>query len=211
MLKRMTLINVSILSFIGNVLLLFVKGIIGAATGSNAMISDAIHSVGDSISSILSLIGSIASKNKSIKIDSKQENIEYCFSLIIGIVMIIISYKLVVSSFESFFFKKKYIISIWIIVICLMCIITKLILYFICKKVAANTNNLLIRALSIDHRNDIILTSLNLLSGIFAFYNIFLLDGLIGIVLSIVISSSAYKIIDGSCEELIDNILKIDN
>lgn len=211
MLKRMTLINVSILSFIGNILLLFVKGIIGVATGSNAMISDAIHSVGDSISSILSLIGSIASKNKSIKIDSKQENIEYWFSLIIGIVMMIISYKLIVSSFESIFFKKKYIISIWIIVICLMCIITKLILYFICKKVAADTNNLLIRALSIDHRNDIILTSLNLLSGIFAFYNIFLLDGLIGIVLSIVISSSAYKIIDGSCEELIDNILKIDN
>ena len=211
MLKRMTLINVSILSFIGNILLLFVKGIIGVATGSNAMISDAIHSVGDSISSILSLIGSIASKNKSIKIDSKQENIEYWFSLIIGIVMIIISYKLIVSSFESIFFKKKYIISIWIIVICLMCIITKLILYFICKKVAADTNNLLIRALSIDHRNDIILTLLNLLSGIFAFYNIFLLDGLIGIVLSIVISSSAYKIIDGSCEELIDNILKIDN
>lgn len=211
MLKRMTLINVSILSFIGNILLLFVKGIIGVATGSNAMISDAIHSVGDSISSILSLIGSIASKNKSIKIDSKQENIEYCFSLIIGIVMIIISYKLIVSSFESIFFKKRYIISIWIIVICLMCIITKLILYFICKKVAADTNNLLIRALSIDHRNDIILTLLNLLSGIFAFYNIFLLDGLIGIVLSIVISSSAYKIIDGSCEELIDNILKIDN
>lgn len=211
MLKRMTLINVSILSFIGNILLLFVKGIIGVATGSNAMISDAIHSVGDSISSILSLIGSIASKNKSIKIDSKQENIEYWFSLIIGIVMMIISYKLIVSSFESIFLKKKYIISIWIIVICLMCIITKLILYFICKKVAADTNNLLIRALSIDHRNDIILTSLNLLSGIFAFYNIFLLDGLIGIVLSIVISSSAYKIIDGSCEELIDNILKIDN
>ena len=211
MLKRMTLINVSILSFIGNILLLFVKGIIGVATGSNAMISDAIHSVGDSISSILSLIGSIASKNKSIKIDSKQENIEYWFSLIIGIVMMIISYKLIVSSFESIFFKKKYIISIWIIVICLMCIITKLILYFICKKVAADTNNLLIRALSIDHRNDIILTLLNLLSGIFAFYNIFLLDGLIGIVLSIVISSSAYKIIDGSCEELIDNILKIDN
>lgn len=211
MLKRMTLINVSILSIIGNILLLFVKGIIGVATGSNAMISDAIHSVGDSISSILSLIGSIASKNKSIKIDSKQENIEYWFSLIIGIVMIIISYKLIVSSFESIFLKKKYIISIWIIVICLMCIITKLILYFICKKVAADTNNLLIRALSIDHRNDIILTSLNLLSGIFAFYNIFLLDGLIGIVLSIVISSSAYKIIDGSCEELIDNILKIDN
>lgn len=211
MLKRMTLINVSILSFIGNILLLFVKGIIGVATGSNAMISDAIHSVGDSISSILSLIGSIASKNKSIKIDSKQENIEYWFSLIIGIVMIIISYKLIVSSFESIFFKKKYIISIWIIVICLICIITKLILYFICKKVADNTNNLLIRALSIDHRNDIILTSLNLLSGIFAFHNIFLLDGLIGIVLSIVISSSAYKIIDGSCEELIDNILKIDN
>lgn len=211
MLKRMTLINVSILSFIGNILLLFVKGIIGVATGSNAMISDAIHSVGDSISSILSLIGSIASKNKSIKIDSKQENIEYWFSLIIGIVMIIISYKLIVSSFESIFLKKKYIISIWIIVICLMCIITKLILYFICKKVAADTNNLLIRALSIDHRNDIILTLLNLLSGIFAFYNIFLLDGLIGIVLSIVISSSAYKIIDGSCEELIDNILKIDN
>ena len=211
MLKRMTLINVSILSIIGNILLLFVKGIIGVATGSNAMISDAIHSVGDSISSILSLIGSIASKNKSIKIDSKQENIEYWFSLIIGIVMMIISYKLIVSSFESIFFKKKYIISIWIIVICLMCIITKLILYFICKKVAADTNNLLIRALSIDHRNDIILTSLNLLSGIFAFYNIFLLDGLIGIVLSIVISSSAYKIIDGSCEELIDNILKIDN
>lgn len=211
MLKRMTLINVSILSIIGNILLLFVKGIIGVATGSNAMISDAIHSVGDSISSILSLIGSIASKNKSIKIDSKQENIEYWFSLIIGIVMMIISYKLIVSSFESIFLKKKYIISIWIIVICLMCIITKLILYFICKKVAADTNNLLIRALSIDHRNDIILTSLNLLSGIFAFYNIFLLDGLIGIVLSIVISSSAYKIIDGSCEELIDNILKIDN
>ena len=211
MLKRMTLINVSILSFIGNILLLFVKGIIGVATGSNAMISDAIHSVGDSISSILSLIGSIASKNKSIKIDSKQENIEYWFSLIIGIVMMIISYKLIVSSFESIFLKKKYIISIWIIVICLMCIITKLILYFICKKVAADTNNLLIRALSIDHRNDIILTLLNLLSGIFAFYNIFLLDGLIGIVLSIVISSSAYKIIDGSCEELIDNILKIDN
>lgn len=58
---------IGILGILGNVFLLIIKGIVGFASGSQAMIADSFNSAGDILSSLFTFIGNkIASKPKDL-------------------------------------------------------------------------------------------------------------------------------------------------
>ena len=65
-------------------------------------------------------------------------------------------------------------------------------------------NNLLIKANSIDHRNDTIITFLNLISCILTLKGIYLFDGIVGIGIAIWIMVTSFKIFKDSYDVLMD-------
>ena len=201
----------SIMGIIGNIFLLIIKGIIGFSTNSQSMIADAINSAGDIVSSVMTYIGN---KISSIPRDHDHNlghgKAEYIYSMLISIIIIYMSYKVFKSSLLSLINKSKYQFSYYVIIVCIITIMIKLILYIYTNKLSKKYNNLLIKANAQDHRNDMFLTTLNLSAILLSKKGIYSLDGIVGIIIAIWILISGIKIFKESYDVLMDKSLDIE-
>lgn len=195
----------SIIGILGNIFLLIIKSIIGAITNSQAMIGDAFNSAGDIFSSFMTFIGNkVSNKPRDDDHNLGHGKAEYVYSMLISIVMILMAYIVFKNSLLSIFLPTNYNYSIWLIIICIITIITKLCLYIYTNNLYKKYNNLLIKANSIDHRNDCVVTTFNLLSVILSIYHIYVFDGIVGIGISIWMIITACKIFIESYNVLMD-------
>lgn len=195
----------SLLGIIGNTVLLIIKLIISAFTKSQAMLSDALNSAGDIVSSMMTFFGNkISSKKADDDHNLGHGKAEYIFSLLISIVMLYFSVQVIFSSIKSFFVSQEYSFSIYLIIVCMITILVKLSLYFYTNKIAKKYQNLLVRANAEDHRNDCILTSFNLIASIFGMYNITFVDSIVGIAVSVWILIVALKLFKDAYDVLMD-------
>lgn len=198
----------STLGIIGNIFLLIIKGIIGIITKSQAMIADSLNSAGDIFSSLMTYIGNkIASQPKDEDHNLGHGKAEYIYSLLISIVMILTSVIIIKDGALSLIQNKKYAYSNWLIIVCIITIIIKLSLYIYTYKIGKKYNNLLIKANSKDHINDCILTTCNLISCVLAKQNIFIFDGIVGIIIGLWILVTGIKIYKESYDVLMDKAI----
>ena len=198
----------STLGIIGNIFLLIIKGIIGIITKSQAMIADSLNSAGDIFSSLMTYIGNkIASQPKDEDHNLGHGKAEYIYSLLISIVMILTSIIIIKDGALSLIQNKKYAYSNWLIIVCIITIIIKLSLYIYTYKIGKKYNNLLIKANSKDHINDCILTTCNLISCVLAKENIFIFDGIVGIIIGLWILITGIKIYKESYDVLMDKAI----
>lgn len=209
--KRMAVESVSTICIIINFILLILKFIIGVVSNSQAMIADSLHSFEDMISSIISLIGI---KISTKKVDSKHPygygKAEYIFSMIISMLMIVASISMIKSSISNIITLNKMTFSIGLIIVCIVNIVLKTILYIYTSIQFKKTKNILVRASKEDQRNDIIITFSILLSSIFSIFNIYLIDYILGIVISLWIGIVGIKIFRISYNILIDTNISED-
>lgn len=195
----------SIFGIVGNLFLLLIKGIVGFLTGSQAMIADTFNSFSDIFSSIMTFIGNkIASVPKDDDHNLGHGKAEYIYSLLISIMMSLLACKSLLDSIFVLINREKYTFSIWLIIVCIITIIVKFSLYIYTRKLSKTYQNILIDANSKDHRNDCIITSINLFSCILSYWNIYFLDGIVGIVISIWILLTAINIFKDSYDILMD-------
>ena len=195
----------SIFGIIGNIFLLIIKSIVGAISNSQAMIADAFNSATDIFSSLMTFIGNkIASKPKDDDHNLGHGKAEYIYSLLISIAMTTCSLILLKDSIQTIVYKKTYESSMWLIIVCMTTIITKLVLFIYTSKLSKKYNNLLIKANSKDHLNDCIITTMNLISCVLAIFNIYFLDGVVGLLISIWMMSVSIKIFIESYNVLMD-------
>lgn len=195
----------SIFGILGNIFLLIIKSIVGAISNSQAMIADAFNSATDIFSSLMTYVGNkIASKPSDEDHNLGHGKAEYIYSLLISIAMVTCSLILLKDSIETIVYKESYTPSIWLILVCITTIITKLCLYVYTSKLSKKYNNLLIKANSKDHLNDCVITSMNLISSILGIFNIFFFDGIVGIIISIWMMNTSIKIFIESYNVLMD-------
>ena len=203
--------KVGLLGVLGNIFLFLIKFFIGIASKSQAMIADSINSATDIFASLMTFIGS---KISSVPNDEDHNfghgKAEYIFSMIISISMLILSVKIFYDSLMSIINNSKIIFSKTLIIICIVTIITKLVLY-IYTKLINKENNLLIKTNMIDHRNDIILTSLTLIAIICSTFNIYWVDGVVGMFIGVWIFLSSINIFIESYNVLMDEAIDNDS
>ncbi len=195
----------SILGITMNLLLLIGKAIVGFVTHSQAMIADAFNSAGDIFSSLMTFIGNkIASRPSDDDHNLGHGKAEYIYSMLISIAMFLMSCMVFKDSVFSIIQNKKYNFSIWLIIVCLITIIIKFYLYLYTKILYKKNNNLLLKANSVDHRNDCFITFFNLLSCLLAINEIYFFDGIVGIGISLWIIYTSFKIFKESYDVLMD-------
>lgn len=195
----------SFLGIVGNVFLLIIKLFAGVISNSQAMISDAVNSAADIFSSVMTFIGNkIASKKPDEDHNLGHGKAEYIFSMLISLSMMIVAISLLMSSISTIRNPGEYEFSFVLIVVCLITIFVKLGLYIYTDIIAKRYDNLLIEANAKDHRNDCILTSLNLIASVFGMYNIVLVDSIVGIIVSLWIFFIGAKIFKASYDVLMD-------
>lgn len=201
--------TVSVIGVIANIFLLVIKGVIGFISGSQAMIADSLNSAGDIFASFMSYIGAkLALKPKDKDHPYGHGKAEYIFSFIISISMILASIFMVKTSLESIVYKKKVVFSYTLLIICVVTIFIKAILYIYTKKKYKETNSILVKASMEDHRNDIFVTLGTLIGVISSYYGIYIVDALVGILISIWIIYVGIKLLRDSYVVLMDTSLE---
>lgn len=209
--KKQVVEKVSAICIVINFILLILKCVIGLISNSQAMIADSLHSFEDMISAIVSLIGI---KISTKKIDNKHPygygKAEYIFSMIISMFMIVASMSMIKSSINNIIISNKMNFSISLIIVCIVNIVLKTILYVYTNIQFGITQNILIKASKEDQRNDIIITFSILISSIFSIFNIYLVDYILGLIISFWIGIVGIKIFRISYNVLIDTNISED-
>ena len=201
----------SIFGISGNILLMIIKGIVALLTGSQTMTADAFNSAGDIFSSLMTYIGNkISSKPSDEDHNLGHGKAEYIYSMLISISMILMAMLVLKDSFISLVKGKTYDFSVWLIVVCLTTIIVKLLLFIYTNKLYKKYNNLLVKANSKDHFNDMIITSVNLISCLLSLKGIYFLDGVVGIIISLWIMYTSIKLFIESYNVLMDKSISIE-
>ena len=197
--------RVGILGIVGNIFLLIIKIIVGILAKSQSMIADAANSASDIFASLMTFIGNkIASEPSDEDHNFGHGKAEYIFSLFISISMIVVSLKILYDSALSIIYKNEIIFSWWLIIVCIITIVTKLTLYLYSKSALKKFNNILLESNMKDHRNDCIVTSFTTISIILSLFGIHWVDGIVGIGISFWIFYTGIKIFIESYNVLMD-------
>lgn len=203
--------KVGILGIIGNIFLFIIKIIVGIISNSMSMIADSFNSAGDIFASFMTWLGSrISSVPNDDDHNFGHGKAEYIFSMLIGISMMVIAGKLLYDSIMTIVNHEKLVFSVFLIIVCIITIITKITLYIYAKMVYKKTDSLLVKSNMLDHRNDIIVTSFTLIAIILTQFNIFWFDGVVGIGISIWICITGIKIFKESYDVLMDTAIDND-
>lgn len=201
----------SIMGIVGNIFLFIIKIIVGVVSSSQAMIADAFNSASDIFNSLMTYTGNrVASKSADDDHNLGHGKAEYIYSMLISITMILVALKMLDSSVISLFKSNEYHFSFWLIVVCIVTIVTKLFLYLYTRTIGKKDNNLLVEANSKDHRNDCIVTSFNMLSVILSLYGFTFVDSIVGIGISLWIMLTGFKIFKESYDVLMDKTISIE-
>lgn len=204
--------KVTLFALVGNLFLLFVKGITGFIFQSQAMIADSMNSAGDIFASLMAFVGS---KISNIPADEDHNmghgKAEYIYSLFIGLSMVLVALLLISNTITSILDKKVFKFSFFLVSTSIVTIIIKLSLYIYTRTIYKKNKSILIKSLYHDHINDVLITSCTLIGIIFSYYDIFLIDKLIGIGISLWIMLTGIKILHESYNVLLDQSIDLDS
>ena len=194
-----------ILGIIGNIFLLIIKVIAGVFSNSQSLIADAFNSAGDIFSSFMTYIGNkISSKEADEDHNLGHGKAEYIYSLLISISMFLLSVEVIKNAIENLINKDYMIYSFWLIIVCIITIVVKFSLYLYTNYLFKKTNNILIKANSKDHRNDVFITSFTLVSILLSSRGLYIFDFIVGIGIALWIIYTSIKLFIESYDVLMD-------
>lgn len=195
----------SIIGILGNIFLLIIKAIVGFLTNSQAMIADTFNSFGDVFSSFMTYIGTrISSKGPDEDHNLGHGKAEYIFSFLISIVMFLTAVTVSKNAIITYINKTPIKFNYYLVIVCIITIIVKLSLFLYTNSIYKKDKNILIKANSKDHRNDCFITTLTLISSICGLYGYYIVDIIIGIIISIWIGYTSIKLFIESYDVLMD-------
>lgn len=199
-----------LIGIIGNVFLLIIKSFIGFISHSQAMIADAANSAGDIFASLMTFIGNkIASEPSDESHNFGHGKAEYVFSLFISLSMMLVAGKLLIDSITNLMNGSKFNFSWFLVLVCIITILTKFFLFLYTRHLYKRNENLLLKSNMADHRNDCILTTFTLISILLSLIGIYWFDSVVGIGISIWIFYTGIKIFIESYNVLMDKSLDI--
>lgn len=197
--------KIGIIGMIGNLFLFSIKIIISIMSRSQSMFADSINSASDILASLMTYIGGkIAGEPSDEDHNYGHGKAEYIFSLIISIITIYLAFKIAIEGITSLVMQNTFDFSIWLVVVCVVTIITKLSLFIYTQKKGKQSDNILILANAQDHINDVLITSTVLIGTIAALFKIYWLDGIIAIGIAVRICYVGIQVFIDSYKVLMD-------
>lgn len=201
----------SVFGILGNIMLLIIKGIIGFMCNSQSMIADAFNSFGDVLSSIMTYVGNkISSKEADEDHNLGHGKAEYIYSFLISIIMMLTSLTVIKNAILTYINREPINFSIMLVVVCLITITTKFCLFLYTHTISKKYNNILIEANSKDHRNDCVITTLTLISALLGIKGYYVIDIIVGIIISLWIAYTAVVLFKECYDVLMDKCMDKD-
>lgn len=187
-----------------NFLLFVIKIIAGYLAQSISIMADAINSLSDGVSSLLTILGfHWASKPADKEHPYGHQRAEYISGFIVAIIIIIIGFQFLIQSIIKIMDPTAVILSPLIFWILMVSTIFKLIQGWIYHQLAAAIQSNALVAVSKDSFNDVLMTSTIILSVLLENWTGWHLDGYVGSIIAIYIIYSGSESIQSSISDLL--------
>ena len=198
------IIQTSIVGIIGNVLLVAAKATIGLIAGSISIILDAINNLTDTLSSIITIIGTkLSTKKPDKKHPYGHGRIEYVTSLIVAIIILVAGGSAIFESIQSLINDTKANYSNICLIVISIAIVVKIALGLYFRYVAKKVNSDALKGSGMDALFDAILSTATLVGAIVAMFTNVYIEGYLGIVIGLFIIKSGIEVISGAVSNII--------
>jgi len=195
--------NEGILSIVTNVLLFVLKYWAGIVTGSVAIVADAWHTLSDSLSSLVVIVGAkVASKPPDKEHPFGHGRAELVASILIAALLGFVAYEFISDSVAKLNNREEAIFGALAIWVTIVSILIKEAMAQYAFWAARKSNSSSLRADGYHHRTDAI-SSVIILVGIFIGRYYWWVDGVLGILVAIMILYAAYEILSESISRLL--------
>ncbi|NQU87797.1 MAG: cation transporter [Mariniphaga sp.] len=192
-----------IVSIIVNIILFFLKYWAGIVSGSIALIADAWHTLSDSISSLIVIIGvKLSSQNPDKKHPFGHGRWEHIASFFIGFLLAIVAYDFMRKAIDRISTHESANFGTIAIIVTILSILIKEGLAQYAFYIGEKTDNTSIKADAWHHRTDA-LSSLIVLVGILLKNYFWWIDNALGIIISLMLFYAVFEIIKDSISKLL--------
>ena len=202
------IIFTSIIGVIGNVVLVAIKATIGFIVGSIAIILDALNNLTDSMSSVVTIIGTkLAYKKPNKKHPYGYGRIEYITSTIVGLIIMAAGATALFESIKSIIEHYKngtlpdY--SVIALVIIGLAVTIKIFLGLYFKRSAKKYDSEVLEASGKDALGDAILSTSTLVAALISKFSGFYVEGYLGIVIAFFIFKAGFEVVKDSLSYVI--------
>lgn len=194
----------SVVGVLANVLLSASKIAAGIIAGSIAIIGDAVNNLSDIFSYLISYISfRVSSRPADREHPFGHARFEYVASLFVSFIIIVVAYRLFVSSIERIGGDGIAVYPAIAIVFLAVSVVIKLWLYFFYRRLAVRTDSTVLRASAADCISDVLSTSIILTSVILGKLFGWNTDGYMGVLVAGFILYSAFRIIHESMDRIL--------
>lgn len=198
--------RVSVVTIIVNIMLSALKFIVGIISNSQALISDAVHSASDVVSTVAVIFGVNISARESDKSHPYgHERIESIFSILISIMLFVTEISIGISAVKTIVNKEEIAISgVMALVAAAISIVVKELMYRYTKHTADKINSSAMLADAWHHRSDAF-SSIGSIIGVGgAILGFPICDPIASIVICMFIAKASYDIFMDAVNRLID-------
>ena len=191
-------------SIILNVFLFAVKLILGFVSGSLSLIADAVHTLSDTVTSVIVLVSFyITAKPSDKEHPFGHGRAEFISAIIMSTLLTITAFELFQSSLKRTLEPVSFTASWWIIVIIFGTVVLKEGLAWYATGLSRKIKSDALLADAWHHRLDAISSLLVVLAFIFSRFGYPYLDGPVGILISLIIVYSAFQIVKSPVDKLL--------
>ena len=202
--REKRIVQTSIIGIIGNLLLVAAKSVIGFLAGSVSIILDAVNNLSDSLSSVITIIGTkLSLKKPDKKHPYGHGRVEYLTSLIIAVIVLIAGGTAIYESIQSLVQQTKASYTDISLIVVSIAILVKVALGLYYRKVAKEVNSDALKGSGIDALFDSLLSTATLIGAIIARYTEVYIEGYLGIVIGLFIIKSGVEILMGAVSNII--------
>ncbi len=179
-----------------NTALFALKIALGVASGSVALIADAIHTISDSVTSVVVIAGFYMSRRPS---DRRHPfghgNWEAVTTLIVAVLLFGVCVDLLESSVRAILHPQAAVMSWWLIGVILLTILVKEWLAQFALELGRLIDSKALIADGLHHRSDVLATAMVVVALAAARFGVQRLDGIMGVGVSLVIIHTAWRLL----------------
>jgi len=184
-----------VLGIVLNFLLFSIKGLLGLFTGSISIIADAFNNLTDTASSIITIFGfKLAGKEPDKEHPYGHGRIEYLTGLTIAVLVIVVGYQFVVSSFKRIINPGVVETSPLILTILFLSMSVKLFIYVFNKNLGKKVQSGTLLATAQDAIGDVLTTFVVFLGLLLSPLTTLPVDGIVGVLIALYIIYSGISL-----------------
>ncbi|MBQ8617924.1 MAG: cation transporter [Clostridia bacterium] len=194
----------SVVGVFANVLLFAGKLIVGTVSGSVAITADAVNNLSDASSNIVSLLGfKLADKPADEDHPYGHGRYEYLSGLMVAVMILVIGVELMQGSIEKILHPTAVALSLPTVIVLVGSIAVKLWMSVFNRKIGRKIDSQTLIATADDSRNDVISTSVVLLSTVIGHFTGLMLDGWMGATVALFILISGFGLVRDTIDPML--------